>query len=832
MLTLQDGAVDLTARSVARAGQTRTLTEREAALLAFLARRQGAPVSREELLVQVWGYRPTVYSRAVDHTVKRLRPKIEVDPAHPVHLLTVTGLGYSFRPAPVRRSVRLALPPPPALFVGRDADLEALEAAFREDRLVVLLGPGGVGKTALALQHAHRAPPAIFVDCAAATGGRDVASSVARALDIRGGEAGLGAALRDQGDVLVVLDNLEQALDDECVRLERWLAEAPELRLLVTSRQRPGLAGERVVPVRPLSSESAVTLFDGVAGRASASYDARASAPFTRQLVERLDRLPLSIRLVAARAPALSAREMLDRLDARFRLVATRSPGLPPRQRTLRHVLADSWNLLDADLQGALARLSLARGRVGLDALEVLLEGTAGGAWVVDVAQELVDRSLLEVSGDDGTTRYRLFESVRSFAAERLAEREHRPVRARWHAFLADRADALADRVRAADGRQALAELSALRPDLLAAFRADLEADPHRAGRIALALDRLHERHGPLGMRMELLDAAIEAVDPVDDRLCATLLRVRGVARAMTGDSDRALPDLQAAVTRLERLDVPEELCVALRDVAGALRFSGRSVEAMPLYRRAEAIARGLDWDELLGPVLNNITALHFELGDVPAARVSVEESLAVLRRTDNHQSVGIALLNRAEVEQADGDLEAAWETLEQALAIFADAGDQRRAAFRYRLGAIRAGQGRLVEAEELLREGLGATMRAADARVESMVRLHLGLVLMHRGAHEAAVQCVEAARSGMARHRSSLEAPARAILAVIWSRRGRVDRAERHLQAAVSAAAAGAHFTAPDLVRAARVVLAGGAGDPAFHSPYLVARLAAASSR
>jgi predicted ATPase/DNA-binding CsgD family transcriptional regulator len=319
------------------------------------------------------------------------------------------------------------LPSPPTALIGRARDLEVVTEQFRRARLVTLTGAGGVGKTRLALEVARRRTvpqdnSVWWVDLVTVAAGADVASETARVLHIDGvtGVVAREAASRAFGDrrALLVLDNCEHVIEG-CAELASVLLRAcPNLRLLATSREVLGVAGEFVVPVDPLAAEDARRLFvERAAQRKPGFVPALRDDDAITALCLKLDRLPLAIELAAARVNAMSPAEISASLDARRLELGDGRRPVPAHHRTVRATVEWSYRLLDSDEQ---------RGFRGLSAFVGSFDAAAAEAVAcinVDVLARLVDKSLVTVvETQTPGTRYRLLETVREFAADLLVE--------------------------------------------------------------------------------------------------------------------------------------------------------------------------------------------------------------------------------------------------------------------------------------------------------------------------------------------------------------------------------------------------------------------------
>ncbi|WP_433603957.1 AfsR/SARP family transcriptional regulator [Dactylosporangium sp. CA-139114] len=329
--------------------------------------------------------------------------------------------------------IRNALPARLDELVGRAEALAELRPLLARQRLVTLVGPGGVGKTRLATEAVRGLDPddVVFVELAPVPAGGDIAERVLAALGVleaAGAELSaddrLLAALGPRA-VTVVLDNCEHVIAPAAALAGRLLRGAPGVRVFATSREPLGIGGECVWDVPPLTLPENEHDLDAVRRSAAARlFAARAAAqqrtfrldertaPEVARLCRRLDGLPLALELAATRVRALGLHGVVERLDNRFALLATQQRDVPERQRTLAAVIAWSWDLLDAEERRVLARLSVFADGCTPEAAEQVC-GTD-----LDLLARLVDRSLVVV--DEGP-RYRLLESVAAFAADRLA---------------------------------------------------------------------------------------------------------------------------------------------------------------------------------------------------------------------------------------------------------------------------------------------------------------------------------------------------------------------------------------------------------------------------
>ncbi|TQM46070.1 BTAD domain-containing putative transcriptional regulator [Pseudonocardia cypriaca] len=345
---------------------------------------------------------------------------------------------------------RSNLPEPLTAVVGREDAVAAVQARSADARLVTLTGPGGVGKTRLALEVAARlrepdGDGPWLVELGGVDAAGPVATPVATALGLRDDPRSPPDPVRRVADALrtrrtlLVLDNCEHLAGAVAELVETLLRAAPALRVLATSREPLRVAGEVVWPVPPLAlppadaspaqqrASGAVQLFAARAAAAAPDFvlDDSTAASVAR-ICRRLDGLPLALELAATRVRLFGVHELADRLDGdadRFGLLGAGPRSAPARHRTLRATIDWSWGLLDEAERAVLRRIAVQAGAASLDAV-VALAGPDTGGDVVDVLAGLVDRSLVSVlpGGAGEPTRYRLLESVRDYALDRLAE--------------------------------------------------------------------------------------------------------------------------------------------------------------------------------------------------------------------------------------------------------------------------------------------------------------------------------------------------------------------------------------------------------------------------
>jgi predicted ATPase len=343
-----------------------------------------------------------------------------VDDDLPIEFPPVRSLDSFSHNLPVQRSE----------FVGREREVSHIVASLQQHRVVTLIGPGGVGKTRLALQAAAELPThgstSWFVSLGGVDDGHDVLRAIAIAAGVDNMQQPIDALRTAFGvrEVQLVIDNCEHIIEGVAAAVEQLTDECRGLRVLATSREALAIEGEFVIPVRPLDPDGdALELFE-VRARAGGAPIGPDQRPLARQICERLDGLPLAIELAAARVPTLGLPAIVDALDDRFWLLSGGRRRGVDRHQTMRATVEWSYQLLDDDERRLLEWLAMFPGGFELDAVRHIaavhhLEPSAAP----DLIASLVRKSMVEADLDAPVVRYRLLETVRAFAIEALRER-------------------------------------------------------------------------------------------------------------------------------------------------------------------------------------------------------------------------------------------------------------------------------------------------------------------------------------------------------------------------------------------------------------------------
>lgn len=696
---------------------------------------------------------------------------------------------------PVPSAVRTNLPEPLTELVGRETAVQSVLSLIGETRLVTLTGPGGVGKTRLAVQTARQVPEAWLVEFTGLdqhgtpeTCPRDdlVTEVTAATLGIHEEQGALFDRLAEYlyaKDVLLVLDNCEGLVEPIAKMAARLLRAAPRLRVLATSQESLGVAGEVVWNVPPLDVPSAasVAAADVRAFSAVQLFVARASAAAPGFVLDagnaadiaaicrRLDGIPLALELAATRVRALGTHELLVRLDDRFRVLAGGNRGGPARQRTLRAMIDWSWQLLSAEEQVVLRRLAVHVEGADLAAAEALCAG--GGVHPDDVLShvaDLVDRSLV-VSGPG--PRYRLLESVVAYCVEQLQEAGEldsmRLRHAEYYVSLAERADA---KLRTSEQREWLDRIDLESANLRRALETALL---HDEGSLALRLvkamtwywylrGRLTEARRTIRQALEIpgsppdlrapvlawdaglailagevvedenLHVAYEIKDPVDRAMALWFL---GYVTTTMGGVSPSETLTKQALAEFEALDHTWGIAVALIDRVNMYRYRGDFDAA---HRETARSADLLDsigerWGQL--QVAFSIGTLAEIAGDYDRA---TEVHLAGLRMAEElglTPDVSYQLSWLGRIEMLRGNYAKAWELHERARRIGVEHGlkpAEMYAETGLALGARQSGD--LATAEKHLLNILAWHRKQRYELGSSLILAELGFVAEHRG--------------------------------------------------------------------------------------------------
>ena len=599
------------------------------------------------------------------------------------------------------------LPPRPTSFVGRERELIAVSGMLRQRdvRLLTLTGPGGTGKTRMALQAAEEVLTAFadgvyFVSLASVADPELVAPTVAATLGLQevGGETVLEmleSHLRDK-TMLLLLDNFEHLLAADGL-VAHLVGSCPSLKVMVTSRAVLHLASEHVYAVPPLALPDREPLLpvenlvacDAIALFVQRARAARATFALTEEnaaavvdVCHRLDGLPLAIELAAAWVRILTPRAMLARLEHRFQLLVGGARDLPARQQTLRAAIDWSFSLLDSEEQRLFARLAAFVGGFTLDAAETVCANLdEESCEALPIVVSLVDKSLLQpAEGPDGEPRFVMLETLREYALERLEVRAETDLVRRQHAryFLA-LAEQAESEVMGPDQATWLARLETEHDNLRATLKWALEEGDLEVGLLLVgALWRFWHARGYLteGNRwvQSLLSAdAREGSGPPSKRRRAARAKALLLAGAFTtnqGNYDQARGLTEESLALYRDLEDRWGTGVALNILGNVAYYHGEYDRAEGLYRESLTLRRELGNQRDIAISLNNLGNVVREQGDYDRAAALYGESLEIHRALGDEWNIAIVLDNLGHVARQQGRFDRAVALFEDSLAV------------------------------------------------------------------------------------------------------------------------------------------------------------------
>jgi predicted ATPase/class 3 adenylate cyclase len=642
--------------------------------------------------------------------------------------------------APLTSLNNTNLPTPTSSMVGRRSEVDQLCELLGSGRLrlVTLTGPGGTGKTRLAVEVASAllsrfANGVFFVELAPITDSRLVVSEIAQAIGTgergsRGPEEELVAHLESRS-LLLVLDNFEQVLEAALI-VARLLRACPHLAILATSRSALRLTGEHEFPVLPLELPSmqargaegvgryeSVILFVERAQAVSPGFAITdRSALDVAAICRRLDGIPLAIELAAARTKLLDPHELLARLDRRLPLLTGGPRDLPERQQTLRAAIAWSYDLLAEGERRLLARLSVFAGTFGWDAAE----DVAGADF--ETASALVNGSLLRsLEG----SRFVMLETIREYAQERLEESgaadQPRTRHAAHYLALAERAETeLA-------GPEQLAWLDLLEADhdnLRAAIALLGMREPIQRLRLAVALRRFWYVRGHLTEGRRHLEEALVA-EEAPSQLRQRAMSAIVATALIQGDYEEATRWAEQVVEVARAAADPASLANALSNLGAVMIAAGEPERAAALLEESVLLARETGDERVLALALNNLGDVALTAGNYREAEASFEESLRFLRTQGDAANVARSLFNLGAVAFRLDRREDAQASLRESITLCRDLGDKEDLAWCLEgFAAIAAAEGEpgraglLLGAAEALLGNMGAALKPFERQL------------------------------------------------------------------------------------------------------------------
>ncbi|MEZ4867185.1 MAG: tetratricopeptide repeat protein [Caldilineaceae bacterium] len=668
---------------------------------------------------------------------------------------------------PVAPPVRPQLPPLPGLLIGREAEQNALAQLLLEEghRLVTLVGAGGMGKTRLALETAHRLSTqlphgAAFVTLAPLQSAQHLATTLAAALEIplAGAQAPDEAVLNWLVDkkLLVVLDNFEHLLNDAVAItwVKDLMQRAPGVQLLVTSRERLRISGERTFELgglhyeltgsHTLEASDAVHFFLTRATQIAGDFVLDATnRDGVARICKLVDGMPLGIELAAAWVRTLAPDEIADEITRNLDFLALAGRDALPRHRSMRAVFDHSWNLLNRAEQQVLMKLSLFRGGCTRQAAAAVAGAT------LPILASLIDKSLLARTEGEGQGRYFLHELISQYAAEHLQNQPYvAELEAQYAAYFVTLAETVEPRLDADDSLGWRRQITVEQDNLRAIFQRTLteRRDPNLGLRLAAALGRYWCATDVWKEGRDWLMRAL-ALSNTEGALRAQALTALGELYHLLGNQPQAEQILDDALQRWRTLGDQNNIAWTLLQRGKAFATHAAYVEADRDLSESLALYRQLGNQPRIATLLGQLSAVAIERGDYQRAAALLAESLPGVRAANRPRPLAVTLnfYGRALLGQGDGA--GALPLFSEALALFeAEEAASGVAWSLINLGLAQRATGNLPQAAHAYRrcflvyaelERLGGMMAALEG---------LASVLAEAGAAEQAVQLLAAA--------------------------------------------------------------------------------------
>jgi predicted ATPase/class 3 adenylate cyclase len=568
-------------------------------------------------------------------------------------------------------------------FIGRDQELRKLLELDRQTRLLTLIGPGGVGKTRLALELASEVlgdyrDGVWLVELGPLSDPILVPQVVAGALTLveQAGRSVLDTLLERCRDsrLMLLLDNCEHLVGASAELVERLLTSCRQVNVLATSHEPLRIPGEQIWPVPPLRRTEAVELFVQCAARHAPWFRITENNEWAvARICERLDDLPLSIELAAARLPLLPVEEIVNRLDRRFTLLTGGSRTVSARHWTLQAAVDWSHELLTASEKMLFRRLSVFVGRFSLKAAEeVCSDGRLSRDQVFELLSHLVDKSLVLA----GEGRYRLLETIRDYGRERLGEaRETDQLQRRLASYLLGEAEAR----EAGQLASWLDRLEEVHDDLRATLGWCADADPELGMELAHAMSTFWQLRGHAAEPRQVVEALLRH-GPVDSPLRPSVLEVAGAFAFLHGDFEGAASLLRQALLEARANGDQAAVMQTLNRTGLMAVAQGDAMSAESALQEALSLAQKLGDREQEASSLHQLGLLLGTRGDLAGSRSLLEKSIELRTRTGRRDETSVSLTFAAFAMLLGGDLESARRYIHESLEIGRALKDRRAA--------------------------------------------------------------------------------------------------------------------------------------------------------
>lgn len=647
--------------------------------------------------LQPFGIEPSEQTRSLYETLKAGKVTRATIPPHSVEERRID--------AP-RRNLPVAL----TSFVGRKKEIDQIVKLLEKRRLVSLTGPGGVGKTRLAIQASQRLSVKFreglwWVDLAGLKDGSLIVQAVAQAADVRElSKAPLLQTLAEsigKKHALLILDNCEHLVKDCAELAERLLSACGNLKILATSREILGLTGEEVWRVPPLSlpgPEDISRLEAFVQSESVALFVERAlavnpgfrvterNAPSVAEICRRLDGMPLAVELAAARVKLLPVGQIAARLHNRFELLTSGSRTALPRHQTLQAAMDWSYDLLPDKERSLLCRLAVFTGGWTLEAAQAVCSGDGVEAnEILDLLTYLVDKSLVILHRLEGGARFQMLETIREYALKKLPEVPQ--ARDRHLAFYAQLVEEIEPKLHGAEQTLWLHRLEPDHDNIRAALDWSLAGGALETGvRLAGALWLFWDIHGyHLDGRVwldRLLAEYQGPVRPPTTRAWARILYAAGHLRQRQGDFMQARRQYTDSLSIYRQLDDKKQVAAVLRGLGEIAQDEGDQVAAKSYYEQSLDLCRASGDARGMSVVLGHLAILVLLEKDYDGAERLCYEALLITRERENNRATAILLTTLGFASLGQGKLELATMQFCESLALQAELTDQRVAQY------------------------------------------------------------------------------------------------------------------------------------------------------